>query len=420
MAQEQPISASETLAPRTLWLDIRFADERWTFELAPDEDRAIVVGSLLRAHVRIDRSGIAPVHFHFEREGDAVRLIPAYRADLCVNGVAVAGPHPIDQHAVIEFSGIRLQAHVLENEPGVSEELHLRDWTRDELPNCGALLALPDCADPTRVAFRRTSSEPPADAAGLETRAFRPLFDVHLGRHPGVAREGAQRGGELSEDAAESVASPVRAIIPQAIIQLGARAPSPASEPLPAVALPVIREPRHVNVPDEHPSIAPLCTNLPHARDGLPFLARLGIAARRRPVGAALGALVGSLVLALAMLGFSRISSPSRTHLARMPERIVSSSLPSVGSSQAFPSFQGAPEVAGSAEPSSSGEVTTTVPTPDPAPSSVPRATPSSSQRTLAAIRQRQHSRESAPRKRQLVATRAVPRLSSLAAQSRQ
>lgn len=80
MAREQPTSACEALAPRTLWLDIRFADERWTFELGPDEDRAIVVGSLLRARVRIDRRGIAPVRFHFERKRDAVRLIPAYRA----------------------------------------------------------------------------------------------------------------------------------------------------------------------------------------------------------------------------------------------------------------------------------------------------------------------------------------------------
>lgn len=57
---------------RSLWLEARLGESTWVFELAPTEDRAIVVGSLLRAHIRIDRKGIFPVHFHFERERDSV------------------------------------------------------------------------------------------------------------------------------------------------------------------------------------------------------------------------------------------------------------------------------------------------------------------------------------------------------------
>jgi len=78
--------AAKQHSSATVWLRIHHENRVWTFKLAPDDERAIVVGSLLRAHVRIDRRDIAPVHPHFEREAAAVRLIPGYQSDLCVKG----------------------------------------------------------------------------------------------------------------------------------------------------------------------------------------------------------------------------------------------------------------------------------------------------------------------------------------------
>ena len=111
--------AYEASSLGTYWLCIRLDDRSWIFELGPDEDRAIVVGALLRAHVRVDRREIAPVHFHFEREGDTIRLVPGYRADLIVNGVAVSGMQSLDRQAVIEFSGCRMEVRVTAVRPAV-------------------------------------------------------------------------------------------------------------------------------------------------------------------------------------------------------------------------------------------------------------------------------------------------------------
>ena len=56
-----------------LWLQIRHKDLTWLFELKAGEERAVVVGSQHRADVCIARPGVASMHFHFEREGDAAQ-----------------------------------------------------------------------------------------------------------------------------------------------------------------------------------------------------------------------------------------------------------------------------------------------------------------------------------------------------------
>ncbi len=207
--EQAQAAATRTVAPRTLWLHLRFAGEAWTFELGPDEERAIVVGSLLRAQVRIDRAGINPLHFHFERHDDTVRLIPAYRADLSVNGVAVCGPHILRGHGTVEFSGLRLDVHICDVEPKPVDGAHIRGWAKDDPEDSSDLSAISDGAEPTRVAWRRPTQESTAD----ETRPFRPLFDVHTGNARG-AHVNAQRAARLS---APEAVSPI-AIVPHALI----------------------------------------------------------------------------------------------------------------------------------------------------------------------------------------------------------
>src|SRR5262245_40607903 len=69
-----------------LWLELKFENMTRVFEFGPDDDRVVAVGSLLRADVRFDRAGVAPVHFQLERVANAVLLSPVYGRDLRLNG----------------------------------------------------------------------------------------------------------------------------------------------------------------------------------------------------------------------------------------------------------------------------------------------------------------------------------------------
>lgn len=111
-------SEVETPDPEAIWLELSFEGQTLAFELPADESRAIAVGSLLRADIRIDRPGVAPVHFHFEREDDEIWVVPGYGLEgLRVDTARVTGPKRIDARAVVEFCGTRLEATVLDEPP---------------------------------------------------------------------------------------------------------------------------------------------------------------------------------------------------------------------------------------------------------------------------------------------------------------
>lgn len=97
----------------TIWLELRVDGRYCKFEFSADEMRAVVVGSLPRADLQIDRPGVAPVHFHVERESNALWVVPAYGAnDLRVDTARARGPRRISERAVIEFCDIRIEAQV--------------------------------------------------------------------------------------------------------------------------------------------------------------------------------------------------------------------------------------------------------------------------------------------------------------------
>ncbi len=99
----------------SIWLELSFEGRAHSFALPSDETRAVAVGSFLRADVRIDRPGVAPVQFHIERENDQLWIVPAYSSnELRVDAVRVRGPRRIDGRALIEFCGLRIRATVLE------------------------------------------------------------------------------------------------------------------------------------------------------------------------------------------------------------------------------------------------------------------------------------------------------------------
>jgi hypothetical protein len=277
MAPGEQVAPNELASRHTLWLSIRLGRENWLFEIEPDEERAIVVGSLLRAHVRINRADIAPVHFHFERERERVRVCPAYGADLCVNGTRISGPYELEAHANIAFAGLDLEAYVCDVEPNVLEQLDLRDWTAQELPDAGAVLSLPDDAEVTR-AIDRLSIVPEAPAG--ETKQFAPLCDSYL--------QGVPAPGPSSHDCSDD------AVRVSPIVSVDA---SP---------------------PDDFPSTTPVWSD--HSEDlnrPQTIFARIGIAVCERPLAAALTATAGAALLSLAMLAANGILFPDAPDRSR-------------------------------------------------------------------------------------------------------
>ncbi len=125
---------SESETNDSIWLELCVDGQSNAYELNADETRAVAVGSLLRADLRIDRPGVAPVHFHIEREGNDLWLVPAYGShDLRVDTARLSGPQRIKGRAVIEFCGARIEARVHEQRPVVTRESSARlrsdDWS---------------------------------------------------------------------------------------------------------------------------------------------------------------------------------------------------------------------------------------------------------------------------------------------------
>jgi hypothetical protein len=78
------------------------------FELGPSDLRAIVVGEVPGADVRVAGDYVPEIAFHLERDGDAVLLVPAYARDLQVDGVKVSSVCVLPWRSRISFSGVHL------------------------------------------------------------------------------------------------------------------------------------------------------------------------------------------------------------------------------------------------------------------------------------------------------------------------
>ncbi len=147
-----------------LWLEVRHKDLTWLFELKAGEERAVVVGSQHRADVCLARPGIASMHFHFEREGDAIMAIPGYRAELRVNSVKALEPYPIRTHATVEFCGASLEVTTHRQRPS---HLELTAYA-DRSSGLDYLQSLPENTDPTGIAATAVSGVSPVSQDTLQ------------------------------------------------------------------------------------------------------------------------------------------------------------------------------------------------------------------------------------------------------------
>ncbi len=150
-----------------LWLEIRLNDANWLFELKAGEERAVVVGSHPRADVCIERPGVASMHFHFEREGDAVLLIPGYQAALRINSVRAPGPCSLDARATVEFQGVSLEIVTHRERPSHVAARSPEGAAQDRPSSAEYLEGLPDETDPTGISVAAVAG--PMSPLSLDT-----------------------------------------------------------------------------------------------------------------------------------------------------------------------------------------------------------------------------------------------------------
>ena len=277
-----------SLGPPTLGLRLRLGERTWAFELGPGEERAIVVGCLFRAHVRIDRQGIAPVHFHFEREGNEIRLVPGYRSDLLINGAPVSGVRTLAGRSVIEFSGYQMEVEIIALVSAAMTVESLRTLVLSCAVSESSRALIHDAAGSTSERH----------SAGLSKTLPIGLATVHadLSLHwPSRGPAGCQTATYQLRD--ESC--PRTSVPPPPILRSLDPDAWPASE-------------RASRSAKQKADAALDCDELAAACAFVapPLLARLGTLAMHRPILAAVGALAGSLVLALFMLVVSRCFFP--------------------------------------------------------------------------------------------------------------
>jgi len=140
----------------------------------PDEERALMVGSDIRADFRVSGTGAAAgaaIQFHLERRAEVAWLVPAYgAADMRVNTARVTGPLPLEERNVIEFAGARIDIVVIEegNRNSVAEGSATRvdAWELDTPRSWEP----PGDTDTTLVAMHAVVR--PANSLGQQTTAM--------------------------------------------------------------------------------------------------------------------------------------------------------------------------------------------------------------------------------------------------------
>lgn len=346
------MEGSEDYLP--LWLELRLGDQSWLFEFRAGDERAVIVGSHVMADVRVAHEGVAATHFHFEREADAIVVVPGYRAALLLNEAAISDPAAIAKQACLDFRGIRLEADVHDVPPlhlllqarhGQERTRHSRDYFE----------RLPGEADPTVADLRVVSRANPTDEDELDLRTTTALRAV-------APVDGfGPFGTVIMQLPPHDEVTPVSARLPEL---LPATAPDSTErlrlepwtttppESFDTSPTPVdLPRPRGTSTPgcrlSVSPSLAP--TAKPAASTHTPsLLDHLGTAASKHPLRLAATALPICLLITLALVGAARLvretHSPSmRTATSFAALRPSTPSSPPPASTEAAPTVETRP-----------------------------------------------------------------------------
>ncbi|MFZ5892535.1 MAG: hypothetical protein ACOY0T_15855 [Myxococcota bacterium] len=159
-------------ATEPLWLELRCKGTTRVFPFLTEHARAIAVGSVCHADLCVRHPGVYPIHFEFERECDAIALVPAPGADVRVNAAHASDRADIGERARIEFSGMYIEAVVHKRCPFLDMENAVQVLTGSEA-EIESQFFLFDEAEPTRVtipAAQRTLAD--IGAQPLDTTMF--------------------------------------------------------------------------------------------------------------------------------------------------------------------------------------------------------------------------------------------------------
>jgi hypothetical protein len=354
------MAQSQLAAPQSpIFVEVSRAGFRHILELEADTDRAFVVGASRQADVFIDAPGAAAVEFHLERLGSDVWLTPAYRGRrLLVNGEPVRDRVQIKSGVLLRLGDYELGVKLLQPDEHVEPSARSSSAPRP-LPNDYSL-GLPtdtqktsvamaptllDVADTAPVVAPRFSGAPlpeqrtermaPIVAPILGVQATERIVPVALPPRPAspalvfgstetvrmkpVAMPPRQLASQrslppplLSTPVTTSVSTPAGELSSLAtqettafdIAALRGQAPesqsaTPEPPAAPTTAVKVAAAPKGPS----QASIAPSGFKL--------FLSQLGVATQQRPVLIVGSALAASFVLALALVGASRVSHPA-------------------------------------------------------------------------------------------------------------
>jgi hypothetical protein len=323
-------------APTPLFVELSGTGVHHVFEL-DSEDRAFLVGSSHQADLRLDQPGIAAVEFHIERVADVACLVPAYRGRrLRVNGTPATSSVPLIGRALVALGALELELKVLHHQ-GDADRANRSSSAPRPFPVDYAATVPTDTA-PTAVAmkpFEYSSANVPTQALTVR----RPPMALNhqqtermapIGPPPLQFAQLTERLPPLAAPLAPSRApSAVETQHTQRLAAVAAPAPAPAAA---ASRLPALeRRESGAQKPQGSPpsaASAPLATQettsfdvavvggaqarLPQQSASSAFLVQLGALTKQRPVLVLAGALMGALVLALALVGATRVTEPKR------------------------------------------------------------------------------------------------------------
>ncbi len=149
----------QMIGGNTLYLRVQSLEFERVFELASGDERVVAVGSAVSADIRLDLSGVSPIHFYFERSDSEVWIVPAYCiSELRVNAAKIVSPYRLGRRTIVEFGTVKLLAEVHSQRYGIiassSEDSHV-DRDTDSL---SYLSHLPEEDAPTRQAWNGAES----------------------------------------------------------------------------------------------------------------------------------------------------------------------------------------------------------------------------------------------------------------------
>jgi hypothetical protein len=356
--------------------------------LPPHGERALVVGSTRDADFQVNGLRVAPVQFHLERDNGAVWLIPAYSIrDLRLNGAAVVGPTPLEEHNIVLFAGVHLEVTIRdENEFVASGDSLFTDPPSRREFRASYSMELPSEYDATHLAMTPVPTGSPDDEwptvdgesvaaqSAMEVEQttqrivpFRAASTLEIVTEPEFTLYGteiiprtepqprdstpaafhSQPATIAPVDPSAAQGDPLRLKPLQLIPLSNAPRPQPVP-PRPTARIPASRQ-DSVTSPDETPNTRAAVAPPPLGRhplllaeDAAPprlrmssvqppkvatrrpsFLTRLGLLTKARPLLVGCCTGFGAALLCIGLLAVTRMTAPRRAHPATGPTALV-------------------------------------------------------------------------------------------------